>query len=69
MENKKVLFFLDASKPLNRAIRRGVIIFIFAGFAAILQDFIIGAPQYIIPILTAVLALLDKYLRDIQETK
>lgn len=69
MENNKVLFFLDASKAVNRAIRRAVMIFVFAGFSAMIQDFIIGAPQYIIPILTAVLAFIDKYLRDTRAEK
>jgi len=63
-ETKKVLFFLDASSGRNRLIRRFVVIFVFAGIAAILKDFIIGAPEWLIPLITAVLALIDKWVRE-----
>jgi len=68
-ETKKVLFFLDASNPRNRLIRRFVVIFIFAGIAAILKDFIIGAPEWLIPLITAVLALIDKWAREASATE
>ena len=64
MENKKVLFFLDASKPVNRVIRRAVMIFIFAGISAVIQNFIAGSPEWFTPILTMILAALDKMLRE-----
>ena len=68
-ETKKVLFFLDASSQRNRLIRRFVVIFIFAGIAAILKDFIIGAPEWLIPLITAVLALIDKWVREASATE
>jgi len=65
----KVLFFLDASNKWNRIIRRGVAIFILAGLVAGLNDFIQNTgsliPAFWEPLGVAVLAMLDKALREL----
>ena len=65
----KVLFFLNAENKWNRIFRRGVIMFVFAGISVLLKDFIITAPGYWVPILTAILAMVDKGLRELQSNK
>ena len=67
-ETNKVLFFLDASNKWNRIIRRGVVIFVLAGISMLLKDFIVDAPEIWVPILTAVLAMIDKGVREILTT-
>jgi len=62
---KRVLLFLDATNPVNRTIRRGVVaglcVFVAVGITAFLPE----APVWAVPILTAVLMAADKYIREI----
>jgi hypothetical protein len=64
---KKVLLFLDASNPVNRVIRRGVVaglcVFVAVGITAFLPQ----APVWAVPMLTAILMGAEKYIRDILE--
>ena len=61
----KTLFFLNAEKPINRVIRRGVTIGFFTFVSFVIQQIIEGelgfkVPDIYVPILTAVLAMIDK---------
>lgn len=59
----KLLYFLDSEKKYNRVIRRAVVVGILSAVAVILTALVDVAPIYTIPVLTAVLAGIDKYLR------
>lgn len=64
----RLLFILDPEKPLNRIIRRGVVVGFLTLLAVILQQVIEGqagfvVPDIYVPILVALLAALDKCRR------
>ncbi len=65
MGDKKVLFFLDASNPINRVIRRGVMVAVLTFVAILLKDGImpIVGDGYI-AIITAILVAIDKAVRE-----
>jgi len=62
-ENKKVLLFLDANKEWARLLRRFVVIFVLGGISYAVKDYLPLAPEYAVPLFTAILALLDKFIR------
>ncbi len=68
---KKLLFFLSAEKKSSRIIRRGVAIFILAGLASVIGDTLFHYGHYLsetwIILLTAILATLDKTLRELKK--
>ena len=61
--DKKVLFIFDANKEWARLLRRFVMVFIFGGLSYAVKDYIPLAPEYAIPLITAILAFLDKLIR------
>lgn len=63
-ENKKVLFFLDASKPYNRILRRAVVIGFLSFIVVGIKSLIPQLPEAYMPILVAVLAALEKAIRE-----
>lgn len=65
----KLLLVLDASKPTNRIIRRAIVMGVIALISVVITELSGFAPGYAIPIITAVLAALDKWSRIYKETK
>ena len=68
MEAKKVLWLLPADALWARIVRRGVVIGVLTGVAVWLKNFMGLAPaewQWLVPIAAAVLAVIDKWVREI----
>ena len=63
----KLLFVLPADKLWARTVRRAVVIFVLAGLSVVVKDRLAFSPEWAVPLLTAVLAALDKFLREILE--
>lgn len=59
----KLLYFLDSDKKYNRIIRRAVVVGILSAVAVVLNSVVDIAPIYTVPIITAILAAIDKCLR------
>ena len=62
-----MLFFLSPENKYHRILRRGIIIGVLSFLAVVIYDYMPMAPEALIPLLTAVGAMLDKYLRSIKE--
>lgn len=73
MATKKLLFFLPADKEWARVLRRGVAIFIAAGLAGAFKDALDNSGSYIpsiwLPLITAILAMIDKWARNLTVKK
>jgi hypothetical protein len=72
MENKKMLVFLNSSNKWHRILRRGVVVAFLTFVSIALQGFIIDTngtmvPEYMIPVFTAILVMLDKMIREESE--
>ena len=65
----KLLFFLPADNKWSRIIRRGVVIFLLAGISGVGVDIVQNPgnsiPAVWLPLITAVLAMLDKAWREL----
>ena len=73
MENR-MLFFLNPEVPWQRTLRRIIVVgflgFIVLGIEALLAgEFGFAIPVYLAPILTAILAGIDKWIREAQAIK
>lgn len=66
---KKVLLILDASNPVNRLIRRAVVICVLTLISVFVSDSLHLVPVVYVPVLTAVLALIDKMLSEYRDFK
>ena len=65
----KLLFFLPADSKWSRIIRRGIVIFLLAGASGVGVDFVQNSGSFIptiwLPLITAVLAMVDKAWREL----
>ncbi len=61
-----MLWILNPEKKWQRTIRRAVVVGVLTAVAVSINAWIGSAPLVIIPILTAVLAGIDKFVRDKQ---
>ena len=72
MKNK-LLLVLPADSKWGRIVRRGVVIFVLAGLSMVIQDTIANSGTYIgelwVALLTAVLAMIDKSIRELKVEK
>lgn len=66
MENTKMLFVLNSSNPFHRVLRRGLVIGGLTVISVVLYDSMFLAPEWIIPVATAVLAIVDKSLSELR---
>lgn len=68
----KLLLFLPSQYIWSRVARRMVVIFLLAGFSSVITDLLQNSGNYVpdilIPILTAILAGIDKALREIKNS-
>ena len=64
MENKKMLGFLNSDNPFHRVIRRGLVMAGLTLVSVVIYDSLPLAPEWIIPALTGILAIVDKMLRE-----
>jgi hypothetical protein len=64
----KLLFFLPADSKWSRIIRRGIVIFLLAGISSAGVDIVQNSGSFIpavwLPLLTGLLAALDKMIRE-----
>jgi len=69
----KLLFFLPADNKWSRIIRRGVMIFLLAGISGVGVDIVQNSgnsiPAVWLPLITALLAMCDKLLSEIRDSK
>jgi len=65
----KVLFLLDASNPVNRIIRRGVIVAVASLVAVIANSYLEFAPAYAVPVIAAIGAMADKIYSEYKNVK
>ena len=69
----KLLFFLPADNKYSRIIRRGVMIFLLAGISNVGVDIVQNSgnsiPTVWLPLITALLAMCDKLLSEIRDSK
>lgn len=59
-----MLIFLNEHNKYHRILRRGIVIGALTCMSVILYDSMIFAPEWIIPVLAAIGAMLDKSLRE-----
>jgi len=65
-----MLFFLDSKHLWARVLRRALVVGIFAFVSVVVKEALIpSAPSVFAPVLTAGLAALDKWIRDLLEKK
>lgn len=57
-------FYLDMNKPMMRLVRRALAVGILTAVSFGIAGYIQLAPEYAVPFLTAILAIVDKALRD-----
>jgi hypothetical protein len=62
---KKLLFVLPADKAVSRIVRRAVIVGVCAFAGVLLTAYVDIAPGYLVPVVTAILASLDKFSREV----
>lgn len=67
MENQKMLFFLNPANPAHRILRRAIVIGIYTMASVIIWDSMRYAPEYFIPIMTAIGAMIDKGLSELKK--
>jgi len=58
-----MLIFLNSEKKIHRVLRRAIVVGVLSAVAVVANAFVDVAPIYIIPVITAVLAAIDKYIR------
>jgi hypothetical protein len=63
----KTLIFLNADSPVNRILRRAVVIGVLTIVSVLLSDWLQLANPVWVPIITAVLALIDKTLSEYRD--
>jgi len=67
----KLLGILDPSKKVNRVARRVIAIGVFTGLSALIVSLIPDIPgnfsPYLVPVLTAILAGIDKITRELKK--
>lgn len=61
---KKMLLILNPQKRWQRALRRAIIVGVLSFVAVLINAWIGYVPVVVVPILTALGAYIDKYLRD-----
>ena len=68
---KRLLLFLPAENAWSRIIRRGVVIGVLTLISVVLASALTEnlAPGYATPILVAILAMIDKSLREFRNKK
>ena len=59
----KMLYFLNSEKRLNRVARRAIVVGLLSAVAVLANAFLDVAPIYVIPVLTGLLAAIDRSLR------
>ena len=62
-----MLFILNEKNKYHRILRRGIVIGVLVIISMMLEVYMPSAPGLIVPILTAVLAMLDKLTRELKE--
>ena len=61
---KKMLFVLSPEKKWQRTLRRAIVVGVLTAIAVLLNAWLGCAPIILIPVITAVLAAIDKFVRD-----
>ena len=64
---RTMLIFLDEKNNYHRIVRRGLAIGALTALAMILQEYISISPEILTPILAAVLAMIDKTIRELKK--
>ncbi len=59
----KMLIFLNSDKKWHRIVRRAIVVGVLSAVAVLANALLDVAPIYSVPVITAVLAGIDKYLR------
>jgi len=59
----KMLLLLNPENKWHRVIRRAIVIGVLSAVAVLLNSWIEVAPIYIVPVITAILAAIDKSTR------
>lgn len=63
IKNMKMLLFLNSEKKLHRVIRRAIVVGVLSAIAVVLTALVDIAPIYTVPVITALLAAIDKITR------
>lgn len=61
---KKMLFVLSSDKKWHRIARRAIVVGVLSAVAVLLTALLDVAPIYAIPVITALLASIDKLIRS-----
>ena len=61
---KKTLFVFNAESPFQRALARGIRIGFFSLISIVITQLLPFIPESYIAVITMILAILDKYIRD-----
>lgn len=61
---KKLLLVLNPENKYARVLRRAVVVGVLSLLAVLLNAYLDVAPALLVPIITALLAAADKYIRD-----
>ena len=67
MENKKMLFFLNSENPYHRILRRAIVIAGYTLLSVVIWDSMMFMPEWAIPIMVAVGAMIDKSLSELKK--
>ena len=67
-----MLLFLNSQNPLHRLLRRGIVIGFLTIVAIVLRGILAGEvgmilPEWTVPVFTALLAMIDKKVREASE--
>ena len=64
-----MLLFLNPKNKYHRVLRRGVVVGLCVAVSMLINVYLSEAPGYAVPVLTAIIAMLDKLSRELKDTK
>ena len=62
-----MLLFLNPENKYHRVLRRGIVVGLLVIVSMLIGAYLPEAPEYSIPVLTAILAMIDKLTRELKE--
>ena len=63
----KMLLVLPKDNKYARMLRRGLVVALFTFISFIIKDSIANAPDIYVPLLTALMMMLDKFVREFKD--
>lgn len=62
-----MLIFLNENNNYHRIVRRGLAIGVLTALAMFVQGYISLSPEILVPVLAAILAMIDKTIRELKK--